>query len=73
MYLSDFNMMLNNKLVDCFSEISLDKNKIIELENIQISYCQNGEIKQNEEDQQNEEYFRKENKTIQNNEKSSKK
>jgi hypothetical protein len=29
MYLSDFNMMLDNKLVDCFSETSLDKNKII--------------------------------------------
>jgi hypothetical protein len=33
MYLSDFNMMLDNKLVDCFSEISLDKNKIDEINN----------------------------------------
>jgi hypothetical protein len=33
MYLSDFNMMLENNLVDCFSEISLDKDKINELYN----------------------------------------
>ena len=31
MYLSDFNMMLDNKLVNCFSEISLDKNIINEI------------------------------------------
>jgi len=28
MYLSDFNMMLDGKMIDCFSEISLDKNII---------------------------------------------
>ena len=28
MYLSDFNMMLDSKLKDCFSEIELDKNVI---------------------------------------------
>jgi hypothetical protein len=40
MYLSDFNMMLDNKLVDCFSEISLDKTKIIN-ENNQLNYLKN--------------------------------
>jgi len=28
MYLSDFNLMLDGKMIDCFSEISLDKNII---------------------------------------------
>lgn len=31
MYLSDFNMMLDGKMTNCFSEISLDKNIINEL------------------------------------------
>ena len=31
MYLSDFNMMLDGKMTNCFSEISLDKNLINEL------------------------------------------
>jgi hypothetical protein len=31
MYLSDFNMMLDGKMIDCFSEISLDKNIINDL------------------------------------------
>ena len=35
MYLSDFNMMLDNNLIDCFSEILLDKNKINEMYEIQ--------------------------------------
>ena len=28
MYLTDFNMMLDSKLIDCFSEIALDKDVI---------------------------------------------
>ena len=32
MYLSDFNMMLDGKMTNCFSEISLDKNLINELD-----------------------------------------
>ena len=40
MYLSDFNMMLDNKLVDCFSETSLDKTKISNEIN-QLNYSKN--------------------------------
>ena len=43
MYLSDFNMMLDSKLKDCFSEIELDKNIINEiyLNEIKMNEIQN--------------------------------
>jgi hypothetical protein len=43
MYLSDFNMMLDNKLVDCFSETSLDKTDKTKISNEmnQLNYSKN--------------------------------
>ena len=50
MYLSDFNMMLDSKLIDCFSEIALDKIKVNE---IYLNEIKQTEIKQTETEKTN--------------------
>jgi hypothetical protein len=54
MYLTDFNMMLDNKLTDCFSELTLDKNKVNEL--FEIHQNENKINKDVIKDETNEEY-----------------
>jgi len=56
MYLTDFNMNLDSKLVDCFSELTLDKNKINELFEIHQNELKKDETKQDISDDTYAEY-----------------
>jgi hypothetical protein len=51
MYLTDFNMMLDSKLIDCFSEIALDKDVINKFNFNEIKQT---EIKQTETEKTND-------------------
>jgi hypothetical protein len=57
MYLTDFNMMLDNKLTDCFLELTLDKNKVNELFEIHQNEIKKDETKNETNDETNEEYY----------------
>ena len=57
MYLTDFNMTLDTKLVDCFSELTLDKNKINELFEIHQNEFKKDETKQYISDETNDDTY----------------
>ena len=59
MYLSDFNMMLDSKLKDCFSEIELDKNIINEIYLNEIKMNETQNETQNETKSHNQKSERK--------------
>ena len=54
MYLTDFNMNLDSKLIDCFSEISLDKIKVNE---IFINEKEKEKDEEKVKDEDEEEYY----------------
>jgi len=57
MFLTDFNMTLDTKLVDCFSELTLDKNKINELFEIHQNELKKDETKQDISDDTYDEIY----------------
>jgi hypothetical protein len=57
MYLTDFNMTLDTKLVDCFSELTLDKIKINELFEIHQNELKKDETKQDISNETNDDTY----------------